>query len=116
MHHIAKLDGIQNIMGLYGEPIFETDLEEDAMISLGFLEDHSTELKNAREGLTYVNYDFRNNHWVTPDSIFVRFDDEKVDSSEIIEIAKTCIEWVKEQVQLNSQTTHSSDSSDERGC
>ena len=97
--HVAKLDGVQNIMGFYGEPLFEDDSVDIGLMALGFLEDHSTELKNTREGLTYVDYDFNNNRWVSPDSVFVRFfEDEEADCSEVIGIAGACIAWVKEQL------------------
>jgi AbiV family abortive infection protein len=96
VHHASKLDGFQNIMGFVGEPIFENERREADLIE--YFEDYSVRLKSAREGLTYVNYDFDNNRWVSPKSVFVFYLGKKEDCSEVITKAEACLAWIKEQL------------------
>jgi len=99
MLHVKKLDDVQALMGIHSSPIFDEEGWEMWLRKQYGEKDHSVELKEGREGATYVDFDFQEGRWVSPESRYVFGGDSEADCAEAIRIADECLAAVEEEIQ-----------------
>lgn len=101
--HVRKLDKVQELMDIHSERIFNEEGWEIELREEYGEKDHSVELKEGREGMIYIDFDFQENRWVSPESHFVLTGDAATDSEEVIGIAERCIEAVRLEIELEEE-------------
>ena len=97
--HVKKLDDVQALMDIHSNPIFDEEGWEILLRKQYGEKDHSVELKEGREGATYVDFDFQEGRWVSPESRYIFGGDDETDCAEAIRIAYECLAAVREEIQ-----------------
>ncbi len=101
--HVKKLDDVQALMGIHSSPIFDEEGWEAELRKQYGEKDHSVELKEGREGAIYVDFDFQEGQWVSPESRHIFGGDSEADCAEVIGIAEGCLAAVEEEIQWEKE-------------